>query len=312
MSRRKLLLCSGVVLLALVLVSGCSLLQRDYGAAPAADGWYIKLQVQAPGSKGITVTDFNVTGLNIQVRDPAGEVLKSIDWVVADGPKTYLVPVMQQGEHKIEVTHFGRAERGSGAGRRERRVQHPGHENHGHRHRAGRHRADAGRGAGNASCVQPDGVLGQHHHVGGRVGNARRNVHAADRIDPELAERDHVDARWADILERGLDRGLRSASLQLTGTISPDGSEINGTQSGFPFGGGSATFRMVRSTFSFGRLDLEGTCAGQAVSLHTDYGYARRSETIPPTRTKLAGHVLGPPAVSLHRAAFPRNLPRDR
>ena len=67
--------------------------------------------------------------------------------------------------------------------------------------------------------------------------------------------------------------------ITVEGTISEDGSEINGTQSGFPFGGGSATFHMVRSTFSFGRLDLEGSCAGQPVSLHTDYGYARRSAT---------------------------------
>jgi hypothetical protein len=38
-------------------------------------------------------------------------------------------------------------------------------------------------------------------------------------------------------------------------------------------------FQMVRSSFSFGRLDMEGSCAGQPVSLHTDYGYSRRSAT---------------------------------
>ncbi len=106
MTGRKVLLGSSVVLLTLTLAFGCSLLPRDFGAGPAADGWYIKLQVHAPGAKGITVTDFNVTGLNIQVRDPVGEV-KIIDWVVEQGPQTYMVSVKQQGEHQLEVTHSG-------------------------------------------------------------------------------------------------------------------------------------------------------------------------------------------------------------
>ncbi len=106
MSGRKVRLAGSVVLLVLLLGFGCSLLQRD-AAVPASGGWYIKLQVQAPGSKGITVSDFNVTGLNIQVRDPAGEVLQSIDWAAAQGTQTYMVQVKQVGEHHIEVTHFG-------------------------------------------------------------------------------------------------------------------------------------------------------------------------------------------------------------
>ena len=106
MSGRKVLWLGSVAALALMLIAGCSLMPRE--GTGSEDGWYIQLQVQAPAaSKGITVTDFNVTGLNIQVRDPAGEVLQAIDWAAAEGTQTYLVAVTQQGEHQIEVTHFG-------------------------------------------------------------------------------------------------------------------------------------------------------------------------------------------------------------
>jgi hypothetical protein len=104
MTRRRVISFGGMVLLTLLLAFGCSLLPREDGGAVA--DWYIKLQIQAPASKGITVSDCNVTGMNIQVRDPQGEVLKTIDWAVAEGAQTYLVAVKQQGEHQLEVTHF--------------------------------------------------------------------------------------------------------------------------------------------------------------------------------------------------------------
>lgn len=103
MSGRKVLLLGGVALLTLAF--GCSLLPKEN--VPEGDGWYIKLRIQAPASsKGITVSEFEVTGLNIQVRDPAGEVLKSIAWAPGDA-STYLVAVKQLGQHQIEVTHYG-------------------------------------------------------------------------------------------------------------------------------------------------------------------------------------------------------------
>jgi hypothetical protein len=106
MSRRKKVpLLGSLALMMLLLAFGCSLLAREDGGAVA--GWYIKLQVQAPGSKGITITDFSVTGLNIQVRDPVGELLQSIDWAAAEGPQSYMVPVSQMGQYQLEVAHFG-------------------------------------------------------------------------------------------------------------------------------------------------------------------------------------------------------------
>jgi hypothetical protein len=279
MTGRKVLLGGSVALLVLLLTLGCSLLARDDGAAPEAGGWYIRLQVQAPGSKGITVTDFNVTGLNIQVRDPAGEVLQSIDWLVAEGAQTYTVPVKQVGEHQIEVTHFG---------------EHDGEQ------------AQATESAAFSIQAMKITVI---DIVPGGIGLMRV---VGQEVPPPIDLTGYWDdtSTWADgSVERSLVCMLQTGStvnmangmtltlhgltfseelwvpdfesyITVAGTISADGSEISGTQSGFPFGGGSAAFHMVRSTFSFGRLDLEGSCAGQPVSLHTDYGYARRSETI--------------------------------
>jgi hypothetical protein len=108
MSRRSVLLFGSVAALVLLLTFGCSLLPREDTGASA--GGFIKLQIQAPASKGIAVTEFDVTGLSIQVRDPEGEVLQTIDWVAVQGPQNYLVPVKQLGQHQIEVTHFGERE----------------------------------------------------------------------------------------------------------------------------------------------------------------------------------------------------------
>jgi hypothetical protein len=108
MTRRNVFLFGGVLLLTLALAFGCSLLPKDDSGIGA--GWYIRLQIRAPSSaKGITVSEFGVTGLNIQVRDPAGELLESIDWTPGDD-STYLVQAKQLGQHQIVVTHFGERE----------------------------------------------------------------------------------------------------------------------------------------------------------------------------------------------------------
>jgi hypothetical protein len=101
MPRSKALLVGSLAILVLLAGVGCPHLPGVVG--------FIRLQIQAPeGSKGITVGDFEVTGLNIQVRDSEDEVLKTIEWEAKDGPRFYLVPVKEPGEHEIEVTHFGK------------------------------------------------------------------------------------------------------------------------------------------------------------------------------------------------------------
>ncbi len=67
----------------------------------------IKLQIDPTGaSKGLTVGDFEVTGLTIELRDSEGETLRTIEWEAEEGPRRYLIPAVS-GEHEIEVTHFG-------------------------------------------------------------------------------------------------------------------------------------------------------------------------------------------------------------
>ena len=103
MSRTKVLFLGGLAILVLLVGAGCPQLHGVVG--------FIKLQIDTTAaSKGITVGDFEVTSLGIQVRDPEGEVLKSIDWETKDGPRFYLIPVKEPGEHKIEVTHIGERE----------------------------------------------------------------------------------------------------------------------------------------------------------------------------------------------------------
>ena len=278
MIRGKMILLAGATALALVLIAGCSLLPRE--EAGAALGYSIKLRIQTPATaKGITVGEFDVTGLHIEVLDLAEQSLASIDWTVGEGAKSYDVPVPQPGEYRIVVTHLGGSE--------EAPVQ-------------------ATEEAAFEIRAMKITVI---DIVPGGIGLI---LVAGQEVPPPFDLTGYWDdtTTWTDgsvthdimcLLQTGstlnfpngvsiaLD-GLNFSAqvwiedfecfITVAGTISEDGSEINGTQSGFPFGGGSATFHMVRSTASFGRLDLEGTCGGAPVSLHTDYGYARRSETI--------------------------------
>ena len=102
MPRPKVLLFGSLAILAVLLGVSCPL--------PGVVG-LIRLQIDiTAASKGITVGDFEVSGLDIQVRDPEDEVLKSIEWKAKQGPRFYLIPVKEPGEHEIEVTHFGERE----------------------------------------------------------------------------------------------------------------------------------------------------------------------------------------------------------
>jgi len=109
MTRGKMILLAGATALALMLAYGCSLLPREESGA--ALGYSIKLRIQTPAAaKGITVGEFDVTGLHIEVLDPAEQVLVSIEWVASDGPTRYDVPVPQPGLYRIVVTHMGGSE----------------------------------------------------------------------------------------------------------------------------------------------------------------------------------------------------------
>ena len=105
MSRtRKAPLVTAFVLIIVATLFGCSLLLRD-GAEQ--NGWYIKLNINHPtAAKAITVSEYDVTGLAIEVYDPDGVLIEEISWQVVEGQQSYLIPVSEQGQHKIVVTHI--------------------------------------------------------------------------------------------------------------------------------------------------------------------------------------------------------------
>ena len=105
--RRKFLSLGSLALMMLLLAFGCSLPRENVSES---DGWYIKLRIQAPAAKGITVDELEVTGIAIAILGPGEEVLQSIDWKKADGSQEYLVAVPQPGEYRLEVTHLGERE----------------------------------------------------------------------------------------------------------------------------------------------------------------------------------------------------------
>ncbi len=69
--------------------------------------WYMQFSVSAPAAKGLSVTQYSVTGLTIVVKDPGGVVIQTITWAAADGTQTYDVPVSQAGHYEVDVTHIG-------------------------------------------------------------------------------------------------------------------------------------------------------------------------------------------------------------
>jgi hypothetical protein len=269
---------AGIVVLAMAMLFGCSLLWEP----PEPSGWYIQLNVGDPGAKAIGVSEYDVTALSIAVYDPGDQLLESIDWDAAAGPKSYKIQVNQAGTHRIEVTHIGED---------------------------------------NGEVVEADEsaefeiapmVITVIDITPGAIGLIR-----VDREEPSepIDLSGYWDFHWT--LEgqpevgpvlfciEQTDSSLTS-DLGFTGTISGttvfweawmdmgegdplyirlDGTvtggegvyQINGDASGDM---GNGTFRMsTPSEAPFGRLDLEGEVYGVPISLHTDYALGGGGET---------------------------------
>ncbi len=265
MPRKGALLRAGLALPALLMaVLGCSLLQREDPVAAPGPGRYIQLQIQAPAaSKGITVTDFEVTALQILVRDPAGEALQTMDWQAAEGPQTYMVPVKQLGEHQLEVTHLGMLD--------------------------GQQAQATERAAFNIQAM----VITVIDIVPGCIGVI--DVEGGQPPPPDLtgywdviltpAEGTANPPHLVYLVQTGssLDGyGLtgtiegssvtvatEDGSIALAGTIASDGT-VNGTYEGF---GQTGTFELGRSDFTFGTFALSGM-----IGLDTDRGLAAETD----------------------------------
>ena len=96
---------AGILVLVLGLLFGCA---RLFWNEEAQSGWYIRLNVGYPGAKAIGVEEYDVTQVDVGIFAP-GETLPfyTITWYAEDGSASYLIPVSEQGEYRIEVTHFG-------------------------------------------------------------------------------------------------------------------------------------------------------------------------------------------------------------
>jgi hypothetical protein len=109
MSRlRKVAAVTGLAVLFFFAAFGCSFLLKNDLNTGEQTGWYIKLNVhRPPPSKAIAVSEYDVTGLTIEVRDPDDELIQTIQWEAEQGSTSYAIPVTQQGQHRILVTHIG-------------------------------------------------------------------------------------------------------------------------------------------------------------------------------------------------------------
>jgi hypothetical protein len=98
---------AAVALSVLMYAAGCSLSVKEYRSEQADLGWYISLSIDAPESRSVSVSEYRVSRVAIEVDDPAGAVLQNVVWNAGDGPRTYQIPVNREGRHHIAVTHVG-------------------------------------------------------------------------------------------------------------------------------------------------------------------------------------------------------------
>jgi hypothetical protein len=102
---KKVALVTAVMLLIIATLLGCSVVMKDDFEE---SDWYIKLNINPTATaKAITVTEYDVTELAIEVYDPQGVLIEEISWQVAEGQQSYLIPVSEQGQYEIVVTHIG-------------------------------------------------------------------------------------------------------------------------------------------------------------------------------------------------------------
>jgi hypothetical protein len=272
---KKVLLFPGIALLAAVVLLACSLpFSQNNGEE---NGWYIKINITDPSeAKAVVVSEYEVTALNIEVFDPEEQLLETFQWNAAEGPASYVVPVTQEGPHRIDVTHIG--------------------EDNGEPVEATESTTANIRAMVITVVNITPGCIGI---VDVEPGEEPEPIdltgywdlswmpEVGPAIEPILFYIEQTGSTLncsqgftgsiedsSVILDAWLEMEEEYGYILLEGTVS-DG-EISGTVTG-DFGDG--TFRMVESTMPFGRLDLEGTVDGVPVSVHTDYALGHGGET---------------------------------
>jgi len=101
---KKILTISAFILLIMVVLIGCPMLLKDN---TVESGQYIELNIGSETTaKAITVTEYDVTKLEIEIYDPQGALIEDFSWYPDEGQQSYLIPVAGEGEHEIVVTHI--------------------------------------------------------------------------------------------------------------------------------------------------------------------------------------------------------------
>jgi hypothetical protein len=106
MSKMKCVLgLAGIVVLALALLFGCA---RLFWGTTGQSGWYIQLNIGGPESKAISVVEYDVTRVEVELFAPGeSQPFYTRTWYAGDDPVSELIPVSEKGEYKIQVTHVG-------------------------------------------------------------------------------------------------------------------------------------------------------------------------------------------------------------
>jgi len=266
---KKILTMSAFILLIMAVFIGCPMLLKD---STVKSGQYIELNIGSEtAAKAITVTEYDVTKLDVEIYDPQGALIDDFSWYPGEGQQSYLIPVTGEGEHEIVVTHIS---------------------------------------DDNGTVIEAEEsaffnieamVITAINIIPGLIGyieitpengdppelidltgywDLYWGLEGAPEIGPELfyicqtgsvlecsygfngtiSGSDITLEAWVEMEEPGLFHVI------MTGTVS--GGEITGVISGDL---GPGTFYFVDSTMPFGRFDFEGTVEGSPISLHTDY-----------------------------------------
>ena len=100
---KKVLTMSVFILLIMAVLIGCPMLLKD---STVESGQYIELNIGGAAAKAITVTEYDVTKLEIEIYNPQGALIEDFSWYPDEGQQSYLIPVTGEGEYEIVVTHI--------------------------------------------------------------------------------------------------------------------------------------------------------------------------------------------------------------
>lgn len=102
--RKTVTFCWLTALLLCILLSltGCSFVPDSIGYEGDS---YLKLVIDTAPGRLLSVDEYDVTSLHIEVTDPDYNSIKSITWVPGESPNEYEIPITEFGLYEIGVSH---------------------------------------------------------------------------------------------------------------------------------------------------------------------------------------------------------------